>query len=255
MAKLNLKYVHEYYDRHGKLRCYFRRRGFPRTPLPGAIGSPEFMAAYGRALAGEAPKPAAPEAKDINALVTAFLRSSRFKKLRPASQRTYRAIMDGLRRDHGTKTVANLRPRHVRDLLDDKANTPTAANALRNVLRQLMAFAIERNWREDDPTEGVRKVQHRTDGHHAWTEDEIARFEGYWQPGTRARLALALLLHTGQRRGDVVKMGPAHLRTVQRGGEALTVLDVAQGKTGARLALPVSGELADALVSAPEGET
>jgi hypothetical protein len=37
---------------------------------------------------------------------------------------------------------------------------------------------------------------------------EIARFEATHPIGTKARLAYGLLLYTGQRRSDVVKMGP-----------------------------------------------
>ena len=45
-----------------------------------------------------------------------------------------------------------------------------------------------------------------------WDETEIAQFEKRHAIGTRARLALALLLYTAQRRGDVVRMGRQHLR-------------------------------------------
>jgi hypothetical protein len=40
MTKLHLKYVQSFGGYH-----YFRRRGM-RIPLPGLVGSPEFMAAY-----------------------------------------------------------------------------------------------------------------------------------------------------------------------------------------------------------------
>ena len=47
------KYVHAFIDRHGKPRYYFRRLGFARIPLPGLPWSPEFMATYEEALAGQ----------------------------------------------------------------------------------------------------------------------------------------------------------------------------------------------------------
>jgi hypothetical protein len=50
VALLRLSYVRTYRDRHGRLRRYFRRRGQPDTPLPGEIGSEEFMYAYQTAL-------------------------------------------------------------------------------------------------------------------------------------------------------------------------------------------------------------
>lgn len=81
------------------------------------------------------------------------------------------------------------------------------------------------------------------DGFHAWTEEEIAQFEGHHPIGSRERLALALGLHTGQRRGDVVRMGRQHIR-----GD---VLHVKQEKTGAVLAIPLHPELAAILATVP----
>ena len=56
MTRLKLDYVHEYRDRHGKLRRYFRRPGFKQVALPGLPGSDEFMTAYQLALAGQPPR-------------------------------------------------------------------------------------------------------------------------------------------------------------------------------------------------------
>jgi hypothetical protein len=47
------RYVHGFVDRHGKPRFYFRRPGFEAKPLPGLPYSPEFMAAYELAAAGQ----------------------------------------------------------------------------------------------------------------------------------------------------------------------------------------------------------
>jgi hypothetical protein len=43
---LKLRYIHEYRDRHGKLRRYFRRAGHKDVPLRGTPGSKEFLRAY-----------------------------------------------------------------------------------------------------------------------------------------------------------------------------------------------------------------
>ena len=50
MTRLKLDFIHEFVDRHGKVRRYFRRRGQKRIPLPGLPGSEEFMSAYSAAL-------------------------------------------------------------------------------------------------------------------------------------------------------------------------------------------------------------
>ena len=50
MTELHLKYVQSFTSAGGVYH-YFRRRGSPRIPLPGIVGSAEFMQAYADALA------------------------------------------------------------------------------------------------------------------------------------------------------------------------------------------------------------
>src|SRR6201999_954443 len=52
MTRLKLPYIHEFRDRHDRIRRYFRSRVGKRIPLPELPGSEEFMAAYQAALAG-----------------------------------------------------------------------------------------------------------------------------------------------------------------------------------------------------------
>ena len=106
-----------------------------------------------------------------------------------------------------------------------------------------MQFAVEGGWREDDPTQGVRPIRARTDGFTTWTEDDIAKFEKRWKKGTRERLALALLLYTGQRRGDVIRMGWQHVRD--------DTIRVTPSKTGATLVIPLHPELRSVIAEMP----
>ncbi len=46
MTRIRLQYVHEFVDRHGKVRRYFRRPGSKSVSLPGLPGTVEFMNAY-----------------------------------------------------------------------------------------------------------------------------------------------------------------------------------------------------------------
>jgi integrase len=78
---------------------------------------------------------------------------------------------------------------------------------------------------------------------HSWTEAEIEQFESVHAVGTRARLAFALLLYTGQRRADVVRMGRQHIRN--------DMLHVKQEKTGVRLEIPIVPELQEILDATP----
>jgi integrase len=241
------RYVHGFVDRHGRPRYYFRRAGFETKPLRGMPYSPEFMADYHAAVADQPLPVGLGRARPgtMLALALSYFASPAFRTLRPATQRAYRGTIDRLCRDHGDKRAADLRREHVVKLMAARADQPGAANALRMALRVMMKHAVDIGLRADDPTREVRAIRVRTAGFHSWTDAEIAQFERHHPVGSRARLALALLLYSGQRRGDVIRMGPQHIRN--------GILYVKQEKTGAELAIPMHPELATIVASTPSG--
>jgi integrase len=129
-----------------------------------------------------------------------------------------------------------LQREHVVRLIAGRADKPRTANALRNALRTLMQHAVEIGMRGDDPTHAVRAVTVKGGSYHSWTEAEIAQFELHHPVSSRARLACSLLLYTGQRRSDVVRMGHQHV--------AAGVISVRQQKTGREVWIPVHEKLA-----------
>lgn len=214
MARIDLAHVQRFKDRHGKLRHYFRKPGVKRTALPGVPGSAEFMAAY--AEAERASRPAVGEKKHgrdtLWALIAAYYQSDPWKALQPQTQHIYRLVLDRFRNEHGHRLAGDLTPEHLRVLLDKMADRPAAAKNLLKRLRAVYDVGIERGLVRSNPTIGVRLAKRRTDGFRAWDDDDIAAFMKRWPAGSRARLALYLLLYTGQRRSDVVKMGWQHVR-------------------------------------------
>src|SRR5262245_61796961 len=179
----------------------------------------------------------------VRALAVSYFNSSDFSSLKPSSQAIYRGLIDRFCIQYGDNRVAGLKRAHVMRLMAARAERPGAANALRKVLRALMKHAVEIGLRSDDPTCNVRAIRVKSDGFHTWNDDEIAQFEKRHPTGTPARLALALLLYTGQRRSDVVRMGPQHIRN--------GVLGVRQQKTGFELAIPVHSTLAAVIAETP----
>ena len=97
MTRIRLQYVHEFRDRHGKPRRYFRRPGFKRVRLPGLPGSQVFMDAYQSALDGGARIEIGATrsvAGTVGALVSAYLSGIGFNNLAPETQRSRRGILD-----------------------------------------------------------------------------------------------------------------------------------------------------------------
>jgi integrase len=232
------KFVHGFIDRHGKPRFYFRRAGHKKVRLPCLPWSLEFMAAYEEALAGQPVQIGSARVRPgtLRALAVSYFASPTFRTKKPSTQYTYRNVIDRLCQGHGDKRPALLQREHVIRLIAARAGTPGTANALRRSLRALMQHAVEIGMRADDPTRDVRAIPVRGDGYHSWSESEIAQFERHHPAGSRARLAFALLLYTGQRRSDVVRMGRQHTR----GG----AIEVKQVKTGREVWIPVHEALA-----------
>ncbi|MEI9992756.1 MAG: tyrosine-type recombinase/integrase [Rhizomicrobium sp.] len=240
-------HVQAFADRHGKRRYYFRRPGFARVPLPGQPYSPEFMAAHADAMGGKTPIGEVGSTRTIpgtmNALIVAYFNSPAFCSLSASTRTTYRGILETFRNEHGDKRVSMLQGDHIARMMGAKAATPAAANNLLRMLRLIMRFAVLHGWRRDDPTSGTKALKMRAGGFYTWSEDDIAKFEGTHAIGTRARLALGLLLYTAQRRSDVILLGRQHVRN--------EVVTIRQQKTGAVVEIPVLPELRRILDASP----
>ena len=233
MTRLHrLRYVQAFVDRDtGAVFRYFRRPGYPRVPLPGLPWSPTFMAAL-EAASMAMPEPiGAKRSKpgSVAAVVAGYYTSLNFRALAPSTQEARRIILERFRSEHGDKPIGLMPPKFLKVVLATKGQF-AATNWLK-AIRALCQFAVEQEMLREDPTLGIKLPRVKSDGHHTWTEEEIAQFEAAHPIGSKARLALALLLYTAQRRGDVIRMGRQHVRD--------GVLHVRQDKTGATLAIPI----------------
>jgi enterobacteria phage integrase len=249
MTRIKLLFVNEFIDRHGKVRRYFRRPGHRAVLLPGLPGSIEFMAAYQAALAVVSPPP--PSSKHIISgslaeIAAGYFRSAAFVNLSPSSQRQYRIALKPVLAAHGHRLVRELPRLAARHIIEGiGADRPGMANLTRAVLSNVMAYAVATDVRVDNPFAGLER--YRLGTHHTWTEAEISQFERYWRPSTRERLAFALLLYTGQRGGDVVKM----VRSDVVDGRIRVSQDKARKGTTNELMIPIHPALARALKAGP----
>lgn len=242
------RYVSEFADRHGKLRVRFRRKGQADHYFQSVPWTPAFMQEYQSCLDREAAPPIQPgigrtKPGTFNALIAAYYGAPEFKGLRPSTQATYRGIIERFRAKHGDKRVASIERKHIKAIIGGMNETPAAANNLLDRLKALMTLAIDLGMRKDDPTLRMRGYGRTGDGFHTWTEDEIAAFEARHPIGTKARLALALMLYTGQRRSDAVTMGRQHVV-----GRRIAVR---QQKTDARLEIPMHPTLLTVMDGTP----
>jgi integrase len=244
MSTMRLKYVQAWVDREGRAHHYFRRPGFPRVRLPGLPGSPEFNRAYEGALAS-APEPVGAKKRSrpgsLSAAIATYYGSQQYRALRGGTPAKRRAILERFREQHGDKPILLLPHKFVVVMLSTMK--PHEARNWLKAIRHLMQFCLEQEMVRQDPTQGVKLPKVKSDGHHTWTDEEIAQYEAHHPIGSKARLAFALLLYTAQRRGDVVRMGKQHIIN--------GCIAVRQEKTGKPLMIPIRPELQAVLDATP----
>lgn len=252
MGTIKYKYVTSDLDRHGNVRWYFRRPGHRKIRMPSPMTqADEFLLAYKAALAGEAPaqpprqKYARAASGTLRWVCIEYYQSAAFKQLAPRTQQVRRRLLDQACLAAGDEPIGNITRTVILKSRDRRASTPEQANSFLKAVRHLFAYAVEFGYIDANPADGVPKLLSKSDGWHSWTIEEVRQFETKHPLGTKARLALALLLYTGQRRGDVVQMGRQHIRDGR--------LTLRQGKTGAGLILPVLPELQAAIDAGPAG--
>jgi site-specific recombinase XerD len=119
--------------------------------------------------------------------------------------------------------------------MEKRRHTPFAANNFLKTMRALFRWAVDADLVNADPTTGVKMFSKQTDGFVAWTEDNVAAYQETWPLGTRERLAMELLLHTGFRRGDIVRVGRQHIRE--------GFISLVTEKTGERVDIPLRSAL------------
>ncbi|MBM0206593.1 tyrosine-type recombinase/integrase [Micromonospora sp. STR1s_5] len=131
---------------------------------------------------------------------------------------------------------------------DRRRDRPHAANNFLKAMRGLFGWALARDHVTADPTVGIKLLvgQNDDEGFHSWTEEELQRFEDRWPVGTRQRLAFDILLYTGLRRGDAVKLGRQHVR-----GEEFMIRTE---KTGAVVTRPLRPEVLRSVAKAKTGD-
>ena len=100
-----------------------------------------------------------------------------------------------------------------------------------------------------DPTVGVKNPSRRkSTGFIPWTEDHVAAYEARWSIGTRQRVWLDVLLYTGLRRGDAVRLGRQHVR------DGVATLKTEKGGFTVTVTLPILPVLAATLAQGPCGD-
>jgi integrase/recombinase XerD len=225
-VEFKMKHIQHWTDDLGRERYRFRRKGYPRVELPvnGDPSSPEFQAAYHAAMRGEngehalAMVCARGGSGSVKDAIEHYFNSATFHDYSRSTQDLRRPILKGfLKPGVGNLPLARMDRSYIERWLET-ASTKGAKRTWLLAIKPFMQWAVETvHLIEADPTKGVRAKAKESDGHHTWTDEEIAQFRAHHPLGSRARLALELLLGIASRRGDGISLGRQNLKKDEEG--------------------------------------
>ncbi|WP_128562155.1 tyrosine-type recombinase/integrase [Methylobacterium crusticola] len=235
--------------RHGQLVWYVRVGQGKRIRMRETYGSEAFWRDYRLAVEGSpVARAAGPSPGSLSWLIARYIESAEWSDLSPATRKQRHTVYRAVEETAGAEPVKLIDRRTILAGRDRRRDRPHAANNFLKAMRGLFGWAVDREYVASNPTTGVKLLSGENDdaGFHAWTEEELAAFEARWPVGTRQRLAFDLLLYTGLRRGDAVRLGRQHVR----GGE----LTLRTEKTGAVVTRPILAPLAASIAATKTGD-
>lgn len=211
---------------------FYAWKGGPR--LPGNPGDHEFMAAYNAAIA----KKVEPKAGTLQSLLNGFQDSSDWDDLAERTQSDYVKLIKVIEKKFGTFPLSGLSDRraraHFMEWRDERAKkSRRQADYGWTVLARILSWANGRGLIVSNPCEKGGRLYRGSRAEHIWTDADEAAFIA--NAPAHLHLPLIIALWTGQRQGDLLK-----LTWPQYDGKCIRLQ---QGKTGARVVIPVGAPL------------
>lgn len=226
MGTIKLKYLYRDVTRHGQIRWHVRVPGQKpvRIDTKGEPGSKEFLDAYNAVMDITKPYKRIVRSKatpgTLRWLVEQYKNSADFMRLKSSTRRVRARLLERIcqspskdkKRTAGDERAGSITSAHIQAGRDRRADKPEAANSFVKALRALFRWAKAAGHVESNPALDVPLFPSRTGGWRPWTVNEIRHFQDCYPLGTKERLALELMINTGFRRSDVVRLGRQHVR-------------------------------------------
>lgn len=247
-------HLHREVSRHGRVMWYVVRRDSDgrkvRIRISAQSGTDEFSAEYQAAMAGQ-PRPsrACPTTDSLAWLLARYRETTAWGALSPATRRQRENIFKHVIESAGATAFRQVTQQTIIAGRERRAKTPAQSRNFLDAMRGLFAWATEAGHVKADPTQGVKNPPRKAgDGFIPWTEEHVAAYWRRWPIGTRQRVWLDVLLYTGLRRGDAVRLGRQHVRdgaATIRTEKSGHMLDVT---------IPILPALAETLEAGPCGD-
>jgi integrase len=214
MPRLRPPHLQRQLTRHGKAVWYVRIGKGPRVRIRAEFGTPEFDIEYQRALsANPRPSKASAAAGTLACLIERYRETTAWTDLSLATRRNRENHFKHVVKSAGHQELRAITQAVIIAGRDRRAATPAQARNFLDAMRGLFKWAKAAKHVSVDPTEGIDYPRRKKgSGFPVWTEEEVERYYARWPLGTKERVWIDVLLFTGLRRGDAVKLGRQHVR-------------------------------------------
>jgi integrase len=98
----------------------------------------------------------------------------------------------------------------LQEMQDGMSSTPAQADAFIEAVGVMYDWAIERKYVHTNPARGIKAIYVKGDGAKPWKAAEVKKFFEKHKPGTKAHVAMSVLLWTGCRIEDLTMLGRAY---------------------------------------------
>jgi integrase len=243
-------HLHRQITRHGKAVWYVRIGKGMRTRLRAEFGTPEFDAEYQAALSGKPATRKGPANGTLAWLIARYRETAAWQKgLSAATRKQRENIFLHVIEMAGEKPYVKIIAATIEAGKERRAHTPAQARNFLDAMRGLFRWAYAAKRVKADPTASVRNpARQKGDGFIPWTEAHVEAYECRWPIGTKERVWLDVLLYTGLRRGDAVRVGRQHVR------DGIATLKTEKSHGAVEVSLPLLPVLERTLASGPCGD-
>jgi integrase len=243
-------HLHREITRHGKAVWYVRIGKGPRLRLRSAYGTPEFEKEYHAAVTNRPrPKHGAPASGTLEWLIDRYRETTAWSDLSLPTRRQRENIFRQLVGTAGDIPYAKITVQVIEAGRERRSATPHQARHFLDAMRGLFRWAAASKLVKSDPTASVHNPKRpKGRGFIPWTEEHVEAYERRWPLGTHERVWLDVLLYTGLRRGDAVRLGRQHVR------DGIATLKTEKSQGDVTVTLPILPILGQTLAAGPCGD-
>lgn len=240
---------------YGKIVWYVRIGHGKRIRIRGTYGTQEFVDNYKSALAELQgiipPKPKTGKLIEGSFawLLKQYFNSINWHNLAKDTKKQRELILMKVCDTIRDIPYREIRKTHIIAGVERRKEMPAAAQNFLKALNGLFNWAIEQGLLESNPALGVKKPPLKNkDGLPTWIEEDIEKYYHKWHHGTHERVWIDVLLYTGLRRGDAVRIGWKDVK------DNIIHLKTEKSQFKTDVFLPILPELAKTLKTGPIGD-